>query len=135
MGSQRFRLASELDESQPYLRADVDLLDEDTGDEAEARLAAQAVQRGFRTYLDALAARGVTQISVPDLPDEPVVLSYLVAASVIADLSDKQTLLAEPDALSRLSAERAMLSREAAMLRSLTSTPAPDLRNTPYSPN
>ena len=135
VGSQRFRLASELDESQPYLRADVDLLDEDTGDEAEARLAAQAVQRGFRTYLDALAAQGVTQISVPDLPDEPVVLSYLVAASVIADLSDKQTLLAEPDALSRLSAERAMLSREAAMLRSLTSTPAPDLRNTPYSPN
>jgi hypothetical protein len=113
----------------------VDLLDEDTGDEAEARLAAQAVQRGFRAYLDALAAQGVTQISVPDLPDEPVVLSYLVAASVIADLSDKQTLLAEPDALCRLTAERAMLSREAAMLRSLTSTPAPDLRNTPYSPN
>jgi Lon protease-like protein len=135
VGSQRFRLASELDESQPYLRADVDLLDEDTGDEAEARLAAQAVQRGFRAYLDALAAQGVTQISVPDLPDEPVVLSYLVAASVIADLSDKQTLLAEPDALCRLTAERAMLSREAAMLRSLTSTPAPDLRNTPYSPN
>ena len=135
VGSQRFRLASELDESQPYLRADVDLLDEDTGDEAEARLAAQAVQRGFRAYLDALAAQGVTQISVPDLPDEPVVLSYLVAASVIADLSDKQTLLAEPDALSRLTAERAMLSREAAMLRSLTSTPVPDLRNTPYSPN
>jgi Lon protease-like protein len=135
VGSQRFRLASELDESQPYLRAEVDLLDEDTGDEAEARLAAQAVQRGFRAYLDALAAQGVTQISVPDLPDEPVVLSYLVAASVIADLSDKQTLLAEPDALSRLTAERAMLSREAAMLRSLTSTPAPDLRNAPYSPN
>ena len=135
VGSQRFRLASELDESQPYLRADVDLLDEDTGDEAEARLAAQAVQRGFRAYLDALAAQGVTQISVPDLPDEPVVLSYLVAASVIADLSDKQALLAEPDALSRLTAERAMLSREAAMLRSLTSTPAPDLRNAPYNPN
>ncbi len=135
VGSQRFRLASELDESQPYLRADVDLLDEDTGDEAEARLAAQAVQRGFRAYLDALAAQGMTQISVPDLPDEPVVLSYLVAASVIADLSDKQALLAEPDALSRLTAERAMLSREAAMLRSLTSTPAPDLRNAPYNPN
>jgi hypothetical protein len=54
---------------------------------------------------------------------------------VIADLTDKQALLAEPDALSRLTAERAMLSREAAMLRSLTSTPAPELRNAPYNPN
>jgi uncharacterized protein len=135
VGSQRFRLASELDESQPYLRAEVELLDEDTGDVAAAGLAAQAVQRAFRAYLDALAEHGATQISVPDLPDEPVVLSYLVAASVIADLGDKQALLAEPDALARLTAERAMLSREAAMLRSLTSTPAPELRNAPYSPN
>jgi len=145
VGTQRFRLASELDQSRPYRRAEVDLLDEDTGDEAAAQLAAQAVQRGFRAYLDALGARGVTQVSVPDLPDEPVVLSYLVAASVIAELSDKQALLAEPDALSRLTAERAMLSRltaeramlsrEAAMLRSLTSTPAPELRYAPYSPN
>jgi hypothetical protein len=135
VGTQRFRLGSELDHSQPYLQGEVDLIDEETGDEAEAHLAAQAVQRGFRAYLDALAARGVTQISVPELPDEPVVLSYLVAASVIADLTDKQALLAEPDALSRLTAERAMLSREAAMLRSLTSTPAPELRNAPYNPN
>ncbi len=135
VGTRRFRLASELDQSRPYRRAEVDLLDEDTGDEAAAQLAAQAVQRGFRAYLDALAARGVTQISVPDLPDEPVVLSYLVAASVIADLGDKQALLAQPDAVSRLTAERAMLSREAAMLRSLTSTPAPELRYAPYSPN
>jgi hypothetical protein len=58
-----------------------------------------------------------------------------VAASVIADLSDRQALLAVPDALRRLVAERALLSRETAMLRTLTSTPAPDLRNTPYNPN
>ena len=49
--------------------------------------------------------------------------------------TDRQALLAEPDALRRLAAERALLSRETAMLRTLTSTPAPDLRNTPYSPN
>jgi uncharacterized protein len=134
IGAQRFRLA-ELDHSRPYLRGEVDFLAEDTGDEAAAALAAQAVRRGFRTYLDALATRGATQVSVPDLPDEPVLLSYLVAASVIADLSDKQALLAEPDALRRLAAERALLSRETAMLRSLTATPAPELRNRPYSPN
>ena len=88
-----------------------------------------------RAYLDALAARGATQVSVPDLPDDPVVLSYLVAASVIIDLSDQQALLAEPDAAGRLAAERALLSRETTMLRTLTSTPAPDLRYSPYNPN
>ncbi len=39
-----------------------------------------------------------------------------------------------PDAASRLTAERALLSRETTMLRSLTSTPAPDLRYSPYNP-
>jgi uncharacterized protein len=133
IGADRFRLAT-LDRSRPYLRGEADLLPEETGDEQAAALAAGAVQRAFRGYIDALTARGMT-VSVPDLPDEPITLSYLVAASVIADLPDRQVLLAEPDALARLTAERALLSRETAMLRSLTATPAPDLRNTPYSPN
>ena len=72
---------------------------------------------------------------VPDLPDEPVLLSYLVAASMIVDLSDRQVLLAEPDALRRLTAERALLARETNMLRRFTSTPATDLRSSPYNPN
>src|ERR1022692_3177386 len=96
---------------------------------------AGAVRRGFRGYLDALTARGATQVSIPDLPADPLLLSYLVAASVIIDLSDRQALLAEPDAAARLAAERALLSRETTMLRSLTSTPAPDLRYSPYNPN
>jgi uncharacterized protein len=134
VGSQRFRLL-ELDDSRPYLQGEVDLLAEDAGDEAAAGVAAEAVRRGFRGYLDALTARGATQVSVPDLPADPVQLSYLVAASVIIDLGDQQALLAEPDAAARLAAERALLSREATMLRSLTSTPAPDLRYSPYNPN
>jgi len=134
VGTQRFQLAG-LDHSKPYLQGEVNLLAEDTGDEPAAGLAAQAVQGAFRTYLDALAGRGVTQVAVPDLPGEPAALSYLVAASMIMDLPEKQALLAEPDALHRLIAERALLSRETMMLRSLTSTPAPDMRNTPYNPN
>lgn len=134
VGSQRFRLL-ELDDSRPYLQGEVDLLAEDAGDEAAAGVAGEAVRRGFRAYLDALTARGATQVSVPDLPADPVQLSYLVAASVIIDLGDQQALLAEPDAAARLAAERTLLSREATLLRSLTSTPAPDLRYSPYNPN
>jgi uncharacterized protein len=133
-GTQRFRLA-DLDDSGPYLQAEVDMLPEEAGDERSAEQAAAAVQDAFRGYLNALASRGATELSIPDLPAEPVLLSYLVAASMIIDLSDKQALLAEPDAAGRLAAERSMLSRETSMLRSLTSTPAPDLRYSPYSPN
>jgi Lon protease-like protein len=134
LGTRRFRL-TELEHSRPYLRADVDLLPEESGDDAAARLAAQAVRQAFGVYLDALNGQGMTRISVPELPAEPAALSYLVAASMIIELSDRQILLAEPDAAARLSTERAMLSRETSMLRSLSSTPATELRNSPYSPN
>ncbi len=134
VGTQRFRLTS-LDDSRPYLQGEVELLEEMVGDEAAAGLAAQAVQRGFRGYVEALAGQESVEVSVPELPDEPLLLSYLVAASMILDLPARQQLLAEPDAERRLGAERALLARETTMLRSLTSTPAPDLRNTPYNPN
>jgi uncharacterized protein len=134
VGTDRFRLAG-LDDSRPYLQGQVELLPEQIGEPAGAGQAARVVRDAFRAYLSALGERGVTQISAPELPDEPLTLSYLVAASMIIDLSDRQALLAEPDALQRLAAERALLSRELTMLRTLTATPAPDLRNSPYSAN
>ncbi len=134
VGTERFRLTG-LDDSRPYLQADVELLGESTGDEAAAAQAAGAVQRAFGTYVAALRQRDGTEGSTPELPDEPVLLSYLVAASMILDLPVRQALLAEPDAAGRLSSERALLAREITMLRSLTATPAPELRNSPYSPN
>ncbi|MGH3158441.1 MAG: LON peptidase substrate-binding domain-containing protein [Streptosporangiaceae bacterium] len=132
-GTQRFRLAS-LDDSLLYLQGEVEFLPEPTGDEAAAALAVTAVHAAFRDYIGALSERRA-EVTVPELPDEPVLLSYLVAATIVVDLPDRQGLLAEPDALRRLEAERALLTREAAMLRTFTSAPAPDLRNTPFSPN
>ncbi len=134
VGSQRFRLAR-LDESRPYLQAEVELLEESAGDRAAAALAAQAVQRAFGTYVEALGRREGIETSAPELPDEPILLSYVVAGSMILDLPARQALLAEPDAARRLASERALLVREITMLRSLTAAPAPELRNSPYSPN
>jgi uncharacterized protein len=134
VGIQRFRLL-ELDESRPYLQGHVNLLTEESGEASAAASAVQSVQVAFRAYLDALAEQGRVRVSVAELPDEPVLLSYLVAASVIADLSDRQQLLAQPDALLRLTAERMLLARETGIMRSLSSTPAAELRNSPYSPN
>jgi hypothetical protein len=134
VGAQRFRL-TDLDDSQPYLRCDAELLDEETGEEAAAQLAVRGAQEAFRTYVSELADQRLARIYLPELPEEPVLLSYLIAASMIIDLPDRHGLLAEPDALSRLTAERALLSRETTMLRTLTARPAPDLRYAPYNPN
>ena len=93
------------------------------------------IQAAFREYLDALTEWGGATVRLEELPDEPELLSFIVAAAMIIDLPERQAMLAEPDTLRRLALQRALLSRETAMLRTTTSRPAPDLRNTPYSPN
>ena len=138
VGARRFRLDA-LDESAVYLQGTVDYLDEaaDEGnaDDSAAAAVVSAVQRAFAGYVEALAARGARRISLPELPGDPLTLSYLVAAAMIADVPSKQALLAEPGPLARLNAERSVLARETTMLRSLTSAPAAGLRYTPYSSN
>jgi uncharacterized protein len=134
VGTDRFRLISQ-DRSGSYLQGEVELLDEETGGRAAARNEAWAVRRAFRVYLDVLAETGAARVHIAEPPDEPIALSYLVAACMIADLADRQALLGQPDALARLAAERAWLTRETAILRSLTSAPAPDLLTRPYNPN
>jgi hypothetical protein len=134
VGTDRFRLLG-LDETRPYLRGEVEILAEEPADPAAAGPAARFVQVAFREYLDALTEWGGATVRLDDLPDEPVLLSFIVAAAMVIDLPERQALLAEPDPARRLGLERALLSRETAMLRTTTSRPAPDLRNTPYSPN
>jgi uncharacterized protein len=134
VGTQRFRLLA-LDQTLPYLQGEIELLADDDVDRAAAAPFARAVQVAFRAYLDALTERGGATVRIEDLPSEPVLLSFVVAATMVIDLPQRQGLLDEPDTVRRLRAERAMLARETAMLRATTSRPAPDLRHTPYSPN
>ena len=134
VGTQRFRLLG-LDETQPYLRGEVEVLAEEPPDPAAAGPAVRVVQAAFREYLDALTEWGGAAVRLEELPDEPALLSFIIAAAIVIDLPERQALLAESDTLRRLGLQRALLSRETAMLRTTTSRPAPDLRNTPYSPN
>ncbi len=134
VGTQRFRLIR-LDETRPYYQGEIEPLAEDPVDLATAAPAVRAAKAAFRAYLDALTESGGATATVDDLPDEPVLLSFVVAAAMVIDLPQRQALLAEHDTLRRLSAERALLSREIGMLRTTTSRPAPDLRYAPYNPN
>ena len=131
-GTARFRLRS-VDDSLPYLTGDVDLLPDLPGERAE--VPAAAVPAAFATYTTALADAGGDRIEVPELPEDPLVLSYLVAATLALDLDERQALLAEPDGASRLRTELRLLRREAALLEALSCVPAPGLRRGPASPN
>jgi uncharacterized protein len=133
-GAQRFQLIS-VDQTGSYPRARVVVLCEDTGDQAAAAHLAAAVQHAYRAYVDATVGPAATALNLPDLPGYPVELSYNVAGLMVLGQPARQALLTEPDALSRLTAEHILLTRETALARALGSSPAPDYRHSHPRPN
>ncbi|MFJ1746797.1 LON peptidase substrate-binding domain-containing protein [Streptomyces sp. NPDC088116] len=132
-GTTRVRLLS-VDASGPYLTAEVEELPEETGEGSGAL--AEGVLRAFRSYQKRLAGARERSLSASDeLPDEPSVVSYLVAAAAVLDNPSKQRLLEAPDVAARLREELKLLRSETAVIRHLPSLPATDLTKTPTSPN
>ncbi|MGY0487081.1 LON peptidase substrate-binding domain-containing protein [Streptomyces sp. WG-D5] len=124
-GTRRVKLHS-VDASGPYLTAEVEELSEDDGEEAGAL--AEGVLRAFRSYQKRLAgARERSLTTGAELPDEPSVVSYLVAAAAVLDVPTKQHLLEAEDVASRLREELTLLRAETAIIRHLPSLPATDL--------
>jgi Lon protease-like protein len=124
LGTRRFRLLG-VDASQPYLQGEVEELSEVDGPADEALV--ERVQDLFIGYRNTLAeARGGLMDPQADLPDDPSVLSYFVAATTVLDLADKQTLLETGDAHRRLLLEVELLKRETSILRALPSLPGLD---------
>ncbi|MET8680651.1 LON peptidase substrate-binding domain-containing protein [Streptomyces sp. NPDC004647] len=131
-GTTRFRLLS-VDASGPYLVGEVEELPETQGEGAGAL--ASGVLRAFRTYQKRLAGANERSTTEQDLPDEPSVLSYLVAAAAVLDTPGKQQLLEAPDTAARLAQELKILRAESAVIRNIPSLPAVDLTRQPTSPN
>lgn len=132
-GTTRFRLLS-VDATGPYLTAEVEELPEPAGEGAGA-LSAQ-VDRAFRTYQKQLAgARERTLSAAQELPDQPTVLSYLVAAATVVEVPVRQQLLEAEDTAARLREELKLLRRETAVIDKLPSLPAVELTRQPTSHN
>ena len=132
-GTTRVKLLS-VDASGPYLVAELEELPEERGEEAGAL--AEGVLRAFRAYQKRLAgARERSLTSGSELPDEPAVVSYLVAAAMMLDTPTKQRLLQAPDTASRLRDELKLLRSETAIIRNLPSLPASELTRGPTSLN
>lgn len=128
VGTERFRIL-QLIEGQPYLQAEVVSLPEEPGDAAEPL--AQSVATRFGEYRALLS----DEVDDVDLPDDPRVLSYLVAAAVVADLSRRQTFLEAEDDTQRLREELGFLRSETALIAQVPSLPAVDLARETFGVN
>lgn len=134
VGRRRFRINDVTQEETPYLTAEIDWLPEPTGQEQAADQLAPRVLAVFRQYLTLV--RDDPEEIAEQLPDDPTVLSHLVAATAALTLGDRQRLLATPDTAGRLRAELRLLNREAALLRQVRAVPVPLAElAVPLSPN
>ncbi|MEV4844790.1 LON peptidase substrate-binding domain-containing protein [Micromonospora matsumotoense] len=123
VGRRRFRVAEVDRESAPYLTAAVEWLPEPTGPDEAAELLAARVIAVFRQYLGLI--RADPQELSEQLPEDPTVLSHLVAATAVLTVADRQRLLAIDDTAARLRAELRLLNRESALLRQVRAVPVP----------
>lgn len=131
-GGGRFRI-EELDDSLDYLQADVTMLPEEDGPGAETAVA--PVSDLFHRYCERLVGHGAEVTNLDELPDEPLALSYLIAASLVLDRTDKQRLLQAEHAAARLRLEYTLLRRENLLLESFPTVPASDFLDGGVSPN
>ncbi|GAB3113841.1 LON peptidase substrate-binding domain-containing protein [Streptomyces calidiresistens] len=132
-GTTRFRLLS-VEAAGRYLVGEVELLEEEPGEGAE--VLATGVLRAFRAYQQRLAgAYERSLVPGTELPEEPSVVSYLVAAATVLDTAEKQALLEAPDTAARLARELRLLRREIGVIGKLPSVPAVELTRRPTNPN
>lgn len=121
VGGRRFAIDTVDTSAAPYLVAQVHWLPDDEGAPGESDELAGTVLALFQRYLRLIRPRQPGE----QLPDDPTVLSHLVAATAALPLPERQALLAAPDTAGRLRRERALLGREVAFLHQVRAVPVP----------
>jgi Lon protease-like protein len=111
-GEQRFRVRKFLPGS-PYLRAEVELLDEEPCNDDD-RAVARQLRRLLLLYL---AGLGAPEELLERVPVDPEGLAWLAAAAVQVEVPEQQRLLELDRTGSRLESAAALLRREAALMR------------------
>ncbi|WFE67017.1 LON peptidase substrate-binding domain-containing protein [Micromonospora sp. WMMD714] len=123
VGRRRFRVTGTDRDAAGYLTAEVEWLPEPTGPDEAAELLATRVIAVFRQYLGLI--RDDPEELSEQLPEDPTVLSHLVAATAVLTVADRQRLLAIDDTAARLRAELRLLNRESTLLRQVRAVPVP----------
>jgi Lon protease-like protein len=113
VGSRRFRIRDVITEGAPYLRARVEWVEERTGTLRPHEVAVtHRLCRQHAELLEALTGRERDS----DLPRDPNLLSYHVAAQLPLAPNDRQALLEQPTAGDRLRLAVTLLRREISLL-------------------
>jgi Lon protease-like protein len=131
VGTTRFRVTS-LDHERPYLRATVDWLGESPGDIENLPA---AVSRRYGEYYATLGGLSGRALPALEVPADARLLSYLVAATVVAPMADRQSFLEVPTTAERLHLLLRWLRRETGLLRKLSAVPSTGQFATPISLN
>lgn len=113
VGRERFRVLRTF-QDQPYLEAEVELLPEHL--DAGLEPLTGKVRRATVAYIRALLSAGGEEAPEVQLPDDPVVLSYLVGAVLQVPLQVRQELLEQGYTAHRLRRQLALLESETAKL-------------------
>ncbi len=115
-GATRFRVVRRISDRQ-YPAGEVEYLSDAAGDEAAMQRLAAEVLPAFRRYvasLQQLSARDLPALD--ELPDDPELLGYLVAAALQIETAHKQRLLEADSTQRRLAMCAELLRREEALL-------------------
>jgi len=118
MGASRFTIVQTADD-RPYLRGQIRIIPEAGDDlDATARLT-ETTAVTFRQYSNLLRELVGQQPDDAEPPMEPELLSYLIAAALNLQVSEKQSLLAAPRTDARLVLELRILRKEIVLLKQM----------------
>ncbi len=118
-GASRFRVES-MSLERPYLVGAISYLEDTRGDESLIPELAERAARAFTEYTASLRNLADTNVGEDEqgdeLPDDPELLSYLIAASLNVEVNRRQELLEEDSVSGRLRRCLQVLRRESIFL-------------------
>ena len=123
VGVERVRIRSTDRMSKPYIRGSVELWpDENTAADPDV---VQKAKRLFAQYIQAVKTLTGEEAEEVPLPEEPGLLSYMLATTLQVEVETRQALLEVPGSAERLMREIQILQSELPVLRALMLGPNP----------
>jgi len=134
LGRRRLRLDG-LDTSREFLVGDVETLPDSEKPLPAAVAEAQKTYATFEEYRRRLSQMRGGEVLDGDLPRDPELLSYSLAATCLLTLQERQALLEADSSFDRLVMLRLALREEMRAMRAIPSLPATEVARTSWSPN
>ncbi len=136
IGRRRFHV-ERLDPSHAYLRAEVEWLPDSAGGQtpSDAARAAASARQLFERYREIVSEIRGDDVLEGETPSDPVDLSYTLAAALVLNLQERQSLLEARDVVTRLRLGTSLMRRELRSIAAISSLPATAMARTRWSPN